>query len=1072
VIKIICSEKDWGVRGVMDIIGVRAGIRLRGRLMLKLLKPRISSEELFARNYDRLLGWALHLTGGDRPVAEDLLHDVFVLFSLQKLDLSVVENLDGYLYAMLRNLHISRLRRMTRARLRQLSILEFDSAERGLATLSAHDRIQIQDQLRAVCRYACARKERAKDACVLILRFFHGYYPSEVARVLKTTRRAVDLRLLHARQEAKLVIENPRAVVDAGGAGEVAVIPANFARPTGDFLEELRQAIFSSRRGECLTGESLKGLYRSGSEAAPAHSQLAHVVSCRDCLDEVNRLLSIPTLAERHPADFVKREPPRGGGGHGGGGTGGRPPAQSLKRLRRSAGEVFEHQPQELCVSVNGYERGSQRINSETSELNLVLDVAEPLSFVEVFSEQEVRLLMLPVTPPPAGEGEQSLDVGLSDGRRLELRLKFQSPWPTLQVLYRDPTFKESSESAAASHAPEPFTAKPAPSAASVGADDTGRQLEGPLAWLLRRLSGRGFWLRPGVATALAALMLASALLVWRAHLRPHVSAAELLGRAAHAEESAGRDAETVQYRTIQLEERRGAGGAVVKRRRVEIWKGAAKGATARRLYDERGKLVAGEWRAPDGSRTFYRAPRPDAPPADGPARKWNLDTVWQFEPSAKDFTALIGRPDAARAEEGRDHFSVTYEAGVETATPDLVSATLLLERRSLRAFEQTLTVREGGELIQFRFIEMTYERRPKDSVAPHVFEPDDEFVEAGTIRVETDAGTAPAAGDTRRESSAPTPAPAAASGATAATAALEVEVLSLLRRAGADLGEQVSVTRTPDGLLHVRAVAENGSRRDELLQALEPVSGEPSVRIEVVDNEAEYLRRGRLSNLNSVRRVEPSAEGVPADEELRRHLLRGGREGDALEADVISFSMRVSARSRNALQHAWALKRLAERFSPSELNALDQSARAKWLSLLREHAAAVGLEAAALRQELQPVFHPSGAPPSGDAGAGPESEADFAASAERLLALCSSFDTAIRSAFTASAHRASDAGVKSPQFWRALRGAEALAGRMRRAAERLSNVPAVRRRVEAPAAEPARPPRDKPPSGAAGDGG
>src|SRR5687767_9396402 len=115
--------------------------------MLQLLKTSDSPVQLFARNYERLLGWALHLTGGDRPVAEDLLHDVFILFSLREPGPAKIDNLEGYLYTMLRNLHISRLRSMARARLRQLSVVEFDSAERGLRThSSADDHILAQDQ--------------------------------------------------------------------------------------------------------------------------------------------------------------------------------------------------------------------------------------------------------------------------------------------------------------------------------------------------------------------------------------------------------------------------------------------------------------------------------------------------------------------------------------------------------------------------------------------------------------------------------------------------------------------------------------------------------------------------------------------------------------------------------------------------------------------------------------------------------------------------------------------------------------------------------------------------------------
>jgi len=68
--------------------------------------------------YKGLHAWALQMTANDQALAEDLLHDLFILFTLSQPDLRHIENLDNYLYASLRNLHISQLRR---ARERALS---------------------------------------------------------------------------------------------------------------------------------------------------------------------------------------------------------------------------------------------------------------------------------------------------------------------------------------------------------------------------------------------------------------------------------------------------------------------------------------------------------------------------------------------------------------------------------------------------------------------------------------------------------------------------------------------------------------------------------------------------------------------------------------------------------------------------------------------------------------------------------------------------------------------------------------------------------------------------------------
>nr|MBP6822209.1 sigma-70 family RNA polymerase sigma factor [Acidobacteriota bacterium] len=172
-----------------------------------------SHAEHFVERYERLLGWALHLTDHDRAQAEDLLHDAFIQFTLAAPDLDDIRNLDNYLFGVLRILRVSQLRRASRRRFEQLSIIEYESAEIGLSMASRAaepgELIRVRDELRAICQYACARKETSKAGSVLILRFFYGYYPSEIAAVLRSTRKVVDMRLQSARREARLYCSAP-----------------------------------------------------------------------------------------------------------------------------------------------------------------------------------------------------------------------------------------------------------------------------------------------------------------------------------------------------------------------------------------------------------------------------------------------------------------------------------------------------------------------------------------------------------------------------------------------------------------------------------------------------------------------------------------------------------------------------------------------------------------------------------------------------------------------------------------------------------------------------------------------
>src|SRR6266566_2129426 len=112
--------------------------------MLNPLPVDTSREDLFVERYHRLHGWSLQMTEHDHELAEDLLHDLFIQFTLNAPALHEIRNLDAYLYTMLRNLHLSQRRRETRNTLQQLSIIEYDSAELGLRTVDLRDQIQVQ----------------------------------------------------------------------------------------------------------------------------------------------------------------------------------------------------------------------------------------------------------------------------------------------------------------------------------------------------------------------------------------------------------------------------------------------------------------------------------------------------------------------------------------------------------------------------------------------------------------------------------------------------------------------------------------------------------------------------------------------------------------------------------------------------------------------------------------------------------------------------------------------------------------------------------------------------------------
>src|SRR5439155_971009 len=204
------------------------------------------------------------------------------------------------------------------------------------------------------------------------------------------------------------------------------------------------------------------------------------------------------------------------------------------------------------------------------------------------------------------------------------------------------------------------------------------------------------FWLRPGTVTALLALILVSALLlIYRRTPVPALTAADLLQRSAAADEAIAANREQVLHRTIRLEEK-SAAGQLIARRRIEIWQSAEKGLITRRLYDEGGALVAGDWRRPDGVQTIYHhgtKPQLQLTPdkRQTETATLDLDQVWQYEPSAKDFRTLIRSANRSAIEDKGSDYVLNDEGADRRAA--IVSAKLTLNKTDLHATELVLVV-------------------------------------------------------------------------------------------------------------------------------------------------------------------------------------------------------------------------------------------------------------------------------------------------------------------------------------------------------------------------------------------
>jgi RNA polymerase sigma factor (sigma-70 family) len=1005
-------------------------------------QPDEKREQLFTERYESLLAWAMRLTNQQRDAAEDLVQDAFVQFVLGRTRLEEIENIDGYLRRMLRYMHISRLSRSAQLlHDTALSVADYDSCRLGWTAIEPPRRMQAFEELHQICTYACARKESSRAGSVLILRFFHDYFPTEIAGILNSSRHCVDQWQRLARREAKLFIEEPGRLRFVNDASPSDARQIKYLRSDCDLILELRQMIFNSRRGDCLPANELEDIYGGGNADALTTAKLAHIVSCHACLDAVNSLLGLPQLVQRYQAQPPEpKEPPSDatGGGASGGGS-----SDLTRKFAHRLRETHEHKPQELRIAINGSPVSSVKVSSDLSELNLNLTPDDPIEFVDVFSEQGVQMLFFRIDP--AGiEDEQWGWVELSEGRSLEACFRNQNG-PSLQVVYKEPLPKVLSSPFSVVREPDEWAEtktvkqgvvlrlssllkglfsrlRPA-STRSLVVQETDDEAQ--LVRILSQSDGaeRGlFRRRPGWLIALMSAVVIAGFLYFKINLSQPVTATDLLQRAGVAEKTTG---EQVRHRFINLEERRSAEGAIVAQHKIEIWENRGGGVAAQRLYDQSNKLIGGTWQRADGVRLVYHhGSRPQSQPAVTTPDDLllNLDEIWQLQPSAQSFAALIEQPVFAAVEERSATYVLRYEKGRTIGASQLLKATLTLSKSDLHPIEQTLLVLRGGVLREFRFVEASFELVPLKSVAPKVFE----------IEPELTGGVGepgrPEHWAFRDLTASRVPPSPSTSTPPVASAELEVDVAYLLNRAKADRNEQVNLTRSAGGSLRVEGVVDTQERKDEFLRALAPVINNPAVRIEI-RTVAEATQRPNTGTV-SVQQVEETTNTVAVNEELRAYFLK--TEANApVDESIRNYSSRMVHYAYDALFHAIELKRLINRFETYDMRAVAPDARNKWLAMIHEHAASLEQKIALVRQETQPVFFP-GVTLSATEEVSIQSDDDLARAVERLHKLTLSNNAAVRAALTISA-QSSAAAIRSASFWQSLQKSEQLARSIRR---------------------------------------
>ena len=273
-----------------------------------------SPESTFASKYTWLLRWALYFAQNDRHAAEDLVQETFVLMLLKWEDLEDTHNLEPFLYSHLRYAHLTERRRNRNYSLQSLSTIDADHIAASLRSTSSFEQIEIQDELRSILSFLLWKRKTTKFASIFLLRFFHGYFPEEIALICRSSRHSVDLGLRHARAELKTYFLDPGAKQHLQVASmphsagpdskdQAAVMPAH------EFADSLSQQVVAKLTESCPTRGTLDRCYADNSTRAIEPELLGHIVTCRSCLRQVTELCRIVSRSTRSLDETLNSAP-------------------------------------------------------------------------------------------------------------------------------------------------------------------------------------------------------------------------------------------------------------------------------------------------------------------------------------------------------------------------------------------------------------------------------------------------------------------------------------------------------------------------------------------------------------------------------------------------------------------------------------------------------------------------------------------------------------------------------------------------------------------------------------------
>jgi hypothetical protein len=548
--------------------------------------------------------------------------------------------------------------------------------------------------------------------------------------------------------------------------------------------------------------------------------------------------------------------------------------------------------------------------------------------------------------------------VNLSDSRWLELNLTFDGLGLNSQVVYYDPALAAGTVFDEAEDAEVPV---PDPATATAG-QSAGKTSHGPSSQLAAALDTLLRFLIPSTALSwscvVAILVGTTAYLAYR-HTAEPMSATEVLRQSMEIEHS--RLLGQTEHQVVRVEEI-SADGTSIQQGSIDLWKDGDGSRYLRRVYDTQHRLVAAAWRNKRGE--SVSRPRHTDRNVPNALRELVSSEMWNQDLSASAFKQLGSMQSLTITPDG---YQLMTQEPVKSH-PSLVSATLVLNRQFLPV-QEMMQIHNGTRTHRLRLMQTSLQLKASTAV------PDSVFESSGTGASDEDQnnGYAPAHEPPALDTN-------------VRLAQLQIAALYELKALDADVGQPVEVVRTQGGRIRVAGAIADQTLRLQVVSHLMALPDHSllDLQLNATGNSNHFSNIRRQSSddasVYEVDSARPLAEPI-----VRARMQAKGISGKTVDGSVEEYSRDTLRYAQHALQDAYALDRLGDVFSASELGAISVASQRQWTEMVYAHAADLDTQLQALRTSLVALAPDPGAPLS-EQPIPIETASQFAAAASAAL--------------------------------------------------------------------------------------